>query len=183
MVFALDATVACSNRLPSAELLIAPDTDDFYLARPIFNLPAWGYFGLLEIGIAQLHGKPMLKQPFTSKCSAQYRLKTKCHPLSSLFMVLSVMLTFGCTAEADIPAGKAAAVQCQACHGKDGIGITPQTPNLAGQKELYLSNQLVAYRSGTRKNSIMSPLAQPLSDEDIANLAAYFASLPAAGSL
>jgi len=124
----------------------------------------------------------MLKQPFMSKHSAQYRLKTNRHPLSLLVVGLSVILTFGCTAEADIQAGKTAAVQCQACHGKDGIGITPQTPNLAGQKELYLSNQLVAYRSGTRKNTMMSPLAKPLSDEDIANLAAYFASLPAAGS-
>lgn len=130
----------------------------------------------------QLHGKPMLKQPFTSKLSVHCTLKTKQYPISSLLVVLSAILTFGCTAEADIQAGKVAAVQCQACHGKDGIGITPQTPNLAGQKELYLSTQLVAYRSGSRKNSIMSPLAKPLSDEDIANLAAYFASLPAAGS-
>lgn len=97
-------------------------------------------------------------------------------------LLLSAMFAFGCTAEADVEAGKAAAAACQACHGKDGIGLTPQTPNLAGQKELYLSNQLIAYRSGTRKNNIMSPLAKPLSDEDIANLAAYFASLPAAGS-
>jgi cytochrome c553 len=124
----------------------------------------------------------MLKQPFTSKFSVHCTLKTKQYPISSLLVVLSAILTFGCTAEADIQAGKVAAVQCQACHGKDGIGITPQTPNLAGQKELYLSTQLVAYRSGSRKNSIMSPLAKPLSDEDIANLAAYFASLPAAGS-
>jgi len=51
-MYALDVTVTCSDRLPSTELLIAPDTDDFCLVRPIFNLPAWGYFGLLEIGIA-----------------------------------------------------------------------------------------------------------------------------------
>jgi cytochrome c553 len=92
------------------------------------------------------------------------------------------VLTFGCTAEADVQAGKAAAAQCQVCHGSNGISINPQTPNLAGQKALYLSNQLLAYRSGSRTNSIMSPLARPLSDEDIANLAAYFASLPAAGT-
>lgn len=99
-----------------------------------------------------------------------------------MLILLPALLTFGCTAEADVEAGKMAAVQCQACHGKDGIGLTPQTPNLAGQKQLYLSTQLVAYRSGSRKNSMMSPLAKPLSDEEIANLAAYFASLPAAGS-
>jgi len=118
----------------------------------------------------------MHKQPLTMQMISQPR------PLSVVLVVILSILTFGCTAEADVEAGKVAATACQACHGKDGIGVTPQTPNLAGQKELYLSNQLIAYRSGTRKNNIMSPLAKPLSDEDIANLAAYFASLPAAGS-
>lgn len=132
--------------------------------------------------MVQPHGKPMVKQAFTSECAVQDRLKPGRHPLSFWLIALSALLTFGCTAEADIQAGKLAAVPCQACHGKDGIGLTPQTPNLAGQKELYLSTQLIAYRSGTRKNPIMSPLAKPLSDEDIANLAAYFASLPAGGS-
>jgi cytochrome c553 len=118
----------------------------------------------------------MHKQPLTMQMISQPR------PLSVVLVVILSILTFGCTAEADVEAGKIAAVQCQACHGKDGIGVTPQTPNLAGQKELYLSTQLVAYRSGSRKNNIMSPLAKPLTDEEIANLAAYFASLPAAGS-
>ncbi len=90
-------------------------------------------------------------------------------------------LTSGCSAEADIAAGQQRALSCQACHGVDGISLSPQTPNLAGQKALYLSNQLLAYRSGSRKNTLMSPLAQPLTDQDIANLAAYYASLPAAG--
>lgn len=110
---------------------------------------------------------------------------TRAHPpgpLLASMVTLCVLLTFGCTAEADIAAGQAAAISCQACHGKDGISLTPHTPNLAGQKELYLSNQLIAYRSGTRKNNIMSPLAKPLSDQEIANLAAYFASLPPEGS-
>ena len=99
-----------------------------------------------------------------------------------LAVLLATLLTYGCSAEADIAAGKTAAASCQACHGKDGISLTPHTPNLAGQKELYLSNQLIAYRSGSRQHNIMSPLAKPLSDEEIANLAAYFASLPAGGS-
>jgi len=118
----------------------------------------------------------MRNQPLTIPAS-QHKPRA-----SALGVMLFAMLTLGCTAEADIEAGKTAAAPCQACHGKDGIGLTPQTPNLAGQKELYLSNQLIAYRSGTRKNNIMSPLAKPLSDEDIANLAAYYASLPAGGS-
>jgi len=122
----------------------------------------------------------MLKPSFTAENTPTIRHKFN---RTKLWLLLCpAMLTFGCTAEGDIEAGKLAATSCQACHGKDGIGLTPQTPNLAGQKEVYLSNQLIAYRSGTRKNNIMSPLAKPLSDEDIANLAAYFASLPASGS-
>jgi cytochrome c553 len=96
--------------------------------------------------------------------------------------LLLSLATSGCSAEADIAAGQQRALSCQACHGVDGISLSPQTPNLAGQKALYLSNQLLAYRSGSRKNALMSPLAQPLSDQDIANLAAYYASLPAGGS-
>lgn len=66
---------------------------------------------------------------------------------------------------------------CVACHGADGIGKAPQYPNLAGQKEMYLEKQLKAFRSGERKDSNMEPLSQPLSDSDIAALAAYFANL------
>jgi len=66
---------------------------------------------------------------------------------------------------------------CVACHGADGVGKAPQYPNLAGQKEDYLIKQLKAFRSGERKDSNMEPLAQPLSDQDIAALAAYFSSL------
>lgn len=63
---------------------------------------------------------------------------------------------------------------CVACHGADGIGKAPQYPNLQGQKAPYLEKQLKAFRSGERKDSNMNPLAAPLSDEDIARLAAYF---------
>ena len=66
---------------------------------------------------------------------------------------------------------------CVACHGADGIGKAPQYPNLAGQKQDYLVKQLKAFRSGERKDSNMEPLAQPLSDQDIAALAAYFSKL------
>lgn len=63
---------------------------------------------------------------------------------------------------------------CVACHGADGIGKAPQYPNLQGQKAAYLEKQLKAFRSGERKDSNMNALARPLSDADIANLAAYF---------
>ncbi|MEE4246762.1 MAG: cytochrome c [Kangiellaceae bacterium] len=79
---------------------------------------------------------------------------------------------------ADIAAGKAKSVMCAACHGKAGISMIPVYPNLAGQKAQYTALQLKAFRDGLRKNMQMSSLAKSLSDEDIENLAAYYASLP-----
>ncbi len=78
-------------------------------------------------------------------------------------------------------AGDAAAAMdklgsCVACHGADGIGKAPQYPNLQGQKAVYLEKQLKAFRSGERKEASMNAMAKPLSDADIANLAAYFES-------
>ncbi len=79
--------------------------------------------------------------------------------------------------KADVDAGKAKAAVCQACHGIDGNGIgDPQYPLLAGQYADYLEKALHDYRSGTRDNPIMAGFASTLSDEDIVNLAAYFAS-------
>ncbi|MBN7820806.1 c-type cytochrome [Bowmanella yangjiangensis] len=81
----------------------------------------------------------------------------------------------------DIAAGKAKSATCAACHGANGISQIPMYPNLAGQKEQYLALQMKAFRDGERKNMVMAPMAKPLSDEDIANLSAYYASLDPAG--
>ncbi len=78
---------------------------------------------------------------------------------------------------ADVAAGKAKSATCAACHGADGHSVSPIWPNLAGQKDAYLVKQLKAFKDGTRKDPTMSPMAAPLSDDDMANLAAYFASL------
>ena len=78
---------------------------------------------------------------------------------------------------ADIAAGKAKAAMCAGCHGGAGISPTPIWSNLAGQKEQYLVHQLKMFRSGERKNSQMSPMAMALTDEDIVNISAYYASL------
>jgi cytochrome c553 len=78
---------------------------------------------------------------------------------------------------ADIEAGKAKSATCAACHGGAGISPTPIWPNLAGQKEQYLLAQLKAFKSGERKNASMSPMVANLSEEDMANIAAYYASL------
>lgn len=78
---------------------------------------------------------------------------------------------------ADVAAGRAKAVLCQSCHGMDGIAKIPEAANLAGQNEDYLVKALNDFKSGERKNEMMSMVAQPLSDADIANLAAFYHSL------
>ena len=78
----------------------------------------------------------------------------------------------------DAAAGrKKAAAQCQTCHGIDGLARIPEAPHIAGESELYLTNQLEAFRSGKRQHPIMSVVAQGLNDEDIADVAAWYASI------
>lgn len=75
-----------------------------------------------------------------------------------------------------------AKVECASCHGLTGISLVMAYPNLAGQKEKYLVEQLKAYRSGDRKNEeAMNPLAAELSDQDIKNLAAFYSGLKGCG--
>ena len=87
-------------------------------------------------------------------------------------------------AAGDAAAGKAKAAVCAACHGQNGVAQIPIYPNLAGQNEQYLVAALKAYKAGQRQGGqapVMQGQATGLSDADIANLAAYFASLPAGG--
>jgi cytochrome c553 len=82
---------------------------------------------------------------------------------------------------ADVGAGQAKAKEiCQACHGLDGNSATPDYPKLAGQYPDYLSKALRDYKSGARKNPIMAGFAGALTAKDIDNVAAYYASQPAA---
>lgn len=74
----------------------------------------------------------------------------------------------------DVEAGRAKSAECTGCHGRNGKSTNPRNPNLAGQKEFYLIKSLKAYRDGSRKDPTMSSFAAGLSDEDIANLAAFF---------
>jgi cytochrome c553 len=81
-------------------------------------------------------------------------------------------------AAGDVKAGRQKALACQTCHGMDGAAKLPEAPNLAGQSEIYLVKSLQDYRSGARRNDMMSIVAAPLKDQDIADLAAYFAAIP-----
>ena len=77
----------------------------------------------------------------------------------------------------DVNTGRLKAQTCAVCHGPLGLSVTPDAPNLAGQPALYTAAQLRAYRSGARKHEVMAVMAKPLTDDDIAHLAAWFASI------
>lgn len=77
----------------------------------------------------------------------------------------------------EVAAGRAKAQACAVCHGALGVSTAPDAPNLAGQPAMYTAAQLRAYRSGARKHEVMAVMARPLSDDDIAQLAAWYASL------
>lgn len=98
--------------------------------------------------------------------------------IKSLLLITLTTAIFSTTAFAgDATAGKAKSVTCAACHGNDGISKVGIYPNLRGQKEAYLKKQLQAFKSGARQDPMMAGMAKPLSDKDIENLAAYYASL------
>ena len=80
-------------------------------------------------------------------------------------------------AAGNVEAGKQKAATCVVCHGPDGNSSNPTWPNLAGQHSEYIRKQLQDYRSGHRKNDQMTPMAMGLSDQDIDDLAVYYASL------
>ena len=82
---------------------------------------------------------------------------------------------------ADIDAGKAKSATCMACHGAKGVSMIPMYPHLAGQQADYLKKQLKDFRDGNRKDPVMGAMAKALSDADIENLSAYYASLDSKG--
>jgi cytochrome c553 len=98
-------------------------------------------------------------------------------PAACLLGMAFAMYAAGPVSAADPAAGRDKARQCQTCHGLDGVGRMPDVPNIAGESEMYLTKQLGDFRSGERRHEQMSIIAGGLSDDDIADLAAYYASI------
>jgi cytochrome c553 len=99
--------------------------------------------------------------------------------LVGLMLAGAVLAGGAAVRAADVAARKAKATEvCGACHGENGISRTENIPSLAGQLDQYIQWQLVYFRAGSRKNEQMQPVVEPLNNEDIRNLGAYFASLP-----
>jgi cytochrome c553 len=100
------------------------------------------------------------------------------HAALSLFLALTAGTAAGQSlVDGDTDAGKTKAAPCTACHGADGMGLSPLWPNLAGQGAPYIVAQLHAFKEGTRSNPLMSAQAMPLSDEDMRDLAVYFETM------
>lgn len=97
-----------------------------------------------------------------------------------IIIAFLTLVTTSAQAAGDAAAGQAKSAICAACHGPQGISSIPANANLAGQVPGYLTEQLKAFKSGERANVIMAGQAALLSEEDMADLDAYYASLPAA---
>jgi cytochrome c553 len=103
-------------------------------------------------------------------------MKRRNHMTRILCIAVLAIAPGAVLAKGDPASGKEKSAVCQACHGLDGKSIAPNYPNLAGQHESYLVKALADYRAGRRTNPIMAPMAANLSDQDIEDLAAWYAS-------
>ena len=95
--------------------------------------------------------------------------------MKAIIPVFFLILAFPTLAQADKPAKLGL---CAACHGENGVSRTPGVPHLAGQDEAYLRKALGDYRSGVRKVSPMSSIANQLQPKDIAAFAKWYAAQP-----
>jgi cytochrome c553 len=98
-------------------------------------------------------------------------------PLGALISTVGLLAPALAGAAGDATAGRDKAQQCMVCHGLDGVATRPDVPNIGGESDLYLTKQLEAFRAGERRHEQMSIIAEGLSDQDIADLAAWYASL------
>ena len=96
-------------------------------------------------------------------------------------LLISLLISLGISgaawAQGDAAAGQGKAAVCAGCHGVDGNSTAPTFPKLAGQSAGYIAKQLKDIKSGARPSPLMVGFAAPLSDQDMADLGAYFATL------
>ncbi|MCM0613260.1 cytochrome c [Marinobacter sediminum] len=111
-------------------------------------------------------------------------MSRKVKPSVSAAILLLPCLIFPSIAfPADPVAGRKLAGQCKTCHGLDGIAKIPIAPNLAGESQIYIRNQLKAFRSGKREHEMMTVVARDLTDQQIADVAAWYESIEVTAKL
>ncbi len=100
--------------------------------------------------------------------------------MNKLILTVSALTLFIAAGQAqaagDAAQGKAKAAMCAGCHGPDGNSVNPLWPKIAGQHAPYLVKQMKAFKGGQRNDPMMKPMMAALSDADMENLAAFFAS-------
>jgi cytochrome c553 len=99
--------------------------------------------------------------------------------MKTRILVLAALLALALpsfAASGDAEAGRKKSAPCAACHGPNGVSVSPEFPNLAGQYPDYIQSALTHYKNGKRKNPIMTAQVANLSPRDIMDLAAYFSS-------
>jgi cytochrome c553 len=120
--------------------------------------------------------KGVNKPPFTARNTEQSSRMTAMKKMLTIAVLAHLAVLGSAQAAGDAEAGKAKAATCMACHGPDGNSAAPNFPKLAGQHASYIAKQLADYKSGARQNAMMSPMAAPLSEQDMLDLAAFYAS-------
>ena len=119
----------------------------------------------------KLAGRPIEQRQIEVSNHSGEELCTKCHnPHSPKIDFARLPLA----PRGDAKAGKAVAAACIGCHGEAGMSVNPAWPNLAGQHNDFLVDSLKSFKSGIRKNDMMSPMVAGLNEADIRNVAAYF---------
>ena len=112
----------------------------------------------------------------TDTCMRRPSLDFRLTQSLALTIAITAIVT-GPASAADIRAGKKKAVMCNVCHGKNGLATNPEAPNLAGESAIYIEKQLFAFRKGERRHRQMTIIAKQLKDDDIKNLAAWYAAM------
>ena len=105
----------------------------------------------------------------------------KLSALAPLFVLCGLCASTAAPGAGTADEGQSKSTACIACHGPNGNSVNPEWPNLAGQHEQYVVKQLQAFKNGARKNPLMTPMAMGLSDDDMEDLGAYFATQKPAG--
>ena len=103
--------------------------------------------------------------------------------LSVCVLVSSMVLASAASAAGDAKKGQELSATCIACHGVDGNSVDPANPKVAGQHAAYLVRQLSLFKSGERENAIMLGFASILSEQDMADIAAYYATQKVSGGV
>ncbi len=144
---------------------------DYRNAYPNYHVPKVGgqHYGYLVAALAEYRSGA--RQHPTMKGQASSLSERDARDLAAFFATANPVKSSG-KGSGTLPA---AGQTCVACHGSDGVGLTPDYPTLAGQHADYLEQALKAYRKGARQNPVMNPMAATLKDEDIRALAEYFA--------